>query len=222
MFDIKDMVNKLFVSNANQGIVSDKDISTHLDVFPSMSYDGSLIKAETVINWKGNLKRSRNDVWDTELNNPDNAPTLWSDIQYKDGIRYIPEVITADLAFSFNELGWWKDKKYKSIISGYRTNVYNPDAVPTNWECVDKGMEEEEVGGETSAERFGDDVNPPESPTESETPEIQEESTVDPYKDGHIYNMGDRVTFNGSTYESLINTNSWSPSAYPNGWTEIV
>lgn len=32
------------------------------------------------------------------------------------------------------------------------------------------------------------------------------------------YSIGDRVTFNGSVYESLINGNAHSPSAYPAGW----
>lgn len=32
------------------------------------------------------------------------------------------------------------------------------------------------------------------------------------------YKKGDRVTFNGSTYESLIDANVWSPTAYPAGW----
>jgi hypothetical protein len=35
------------------------------------------------------------------------------------------------------------------------------------------------------------------------------------------YNTGDRVTFQGSVYESLINANVWSPTAYPQGWTLI-
>lgn len=32
------------------------------------------------------------------------------------------------------------------------------------------------------------------------------------------YKKGDRVTFNGETYESVIDANVWSPSAYPAGW----
>ena len=32
------------------------------------------------------------------------------------------------------------------------------------------------------------------------------------------YNTGDRVTFNGLMYESLIDGNVWSPEAYPAGW----
>ena len=32
---------------------------------------------------------------------------------------------------------------------------------------------------------------------------------------------GDKVIFNGKTYESVIDNNVWSPSAYPAGWKEI-
>ena len=36
------------------------------------------------------------------------------------------------------------------------------------------------------------------------------------------YKKGDKVSFNGKIYESLIDTNVHSPSAYPLGWQEIV
>jgi hypothetical protein len=32
------------------------------------------------------------------------------------------------------------------------------------------------------------------------------------------YNTGDKVLFEGLVYESLINANTWSPTAYPAGW----
>lgn len=35
------------------------------------------------------------------------------------------------------------------------------------------------------------------------------------------YNIGDQVLFNGSIYESLINANVWSPTAYPAGWKKL-
>lgn len=35
------------------------------------------------------------------------------------------------------------------------------------------------------------------------------------------YNIGDRVTFEGNIYESLIDANVWSPTAYPQGWQLI-
>ena len=35
------------------------------------------------------------------------------------------------------------------------------------------------------------------------------------------YKKGDRVLFNGSVYESLIDGNAYSPTAYPAGWKLI-
>lgn len=36
------------------------------------------------------------------------------------------------------------------------------------------------------------------------------------------YSTGDRVTFQGHVYESVLNGNSWSPIAYPMGWRMIA
>ena len=36
------------------------------------------------------------------------------------------------------------------------------------------------------------------------------------------YNLGDRVSYNGKFYESVINGNVWSPDVYPDGWNEIA
>lgn len=41
---------------------------------------------------------------------------------------------------------------------------------------------------------------------------------IQPTGEQDAYNIGDKVTFNGSRYESLINANVWSPTAYPQGW----
>lgn len=35
------------------------------------------------------------------------------------------------------------------------------------------------------------------------------------------YNTGDRVSYNGKHYESLIDGNVWAPDAFPTGWEEI-
>ena len=35
------------------------------------------------------------------------------------------------------------------------------------------------------------------------------------------YNTGDRVTYQGKIYESLIDGNVWSPDSYPAGWKEV-
>ena len=36
------------------------------------------------------------------------------------------------------------------------------------------------------------------------------------------YMTGDKVTYNGKVYVSLIDNNVWSPEAYPAGWQEVV
>ena len=35
------------------------------------------------------------------------------------------------------------------------------------------------------------------------------------------YKKGDKVTFEGKIYESLIDANTWNPSTYPGGWELI-
>lgn len=36
------------------------------------------------------------------------------------------------------------------------------------------------------------------------------------------YMKGDKVKFEGKIYQSLIDNNVWSPTAYPQGWEEIT
>ena len=36
------------------------------------------------------------------------------------------------------------------------------------------------------------------------------------------YMNGDKVTFEGKHYQSTIDSNVWSPTAYPAGWTEVT
>ena len=111
--------------------LDDKTASTAPTLFPRLKQDGSLIKAGTRINYNGSIKRAAVDLWDTVDNSPDNAPTLWEDILYRNGYRIIPDVITAGTAFALDELGWWGDKLYKSLLSA---NVYTPEQYPNGWE----------------------------------------------------------------------------------------
>ena len=111
----------------------DKEASEGAALFPRLKQDGSLIKAGTRINWRGTIKRAAVDLWDTDANNPDNAPTLWENIAYRQGYRIIPATITAGAAFAKDECGWWGDVLYKSLIA---SNVWTPDAYPAGWEAV--------------------------------------------------------------------------------------
>lgn len=112
----------------------DKEASEGASLFPSLKGDGSLVKGGTRINWNGTVKRAAVDLWDNAENTPDAAPKLWEDIAYKDGCRYIPDTITATLAFAEGECGWWKDGKlYKSLIPA---NVHTPEQYAAGWEVV--------------------------------------------------------------------------------------
>ena len=111
--------------------LDDATASTAPELFPRLKGDGSLVKAGTRICWGGTLKRAAVDLWDNAENTPDAAPTLWEDVLYRDGIRIIPETITAGLAFSKGEQGWWGDVLYVSTIDA---NVWTPDAYPAGWE----------------------------------------------------------------------------------------
>lgn len=113
--------------------LEDKDASCAAVLFPRLKQDGKLIKAGTRINWGGVVKRAAADLWDTAENTPDAAPTLWEDLAYKDGIRIIPDVITAGLAFAKGERGWRGDALYESLIDA---NVYTPEAYPAGWKLL--------------------------------------------------------------------------------------
>ena len=113
--------------------LDDATVSTAPEILPRMKYNGSLIKNGTRINWGGQIKRAAVDIWDTEQYNPDNAPDLWEDVLYRDGIRIIPETITVGLAFSNGELGWWGDVLYRST---HDNNTFTPEQYPDWWEVA--------------------------------------------------------------------------------------
>lgn len=113
--------------------LDDKDASLSAELFPHMKYDGTLIIYRTRINWNGTVKMASQDLWDTEANNPDNAPTIWTDIAYREGERIIPEVISAADAFSIGEKGWWGDDLMESLIDN---NVWTPLEYPQGWTIV--------------------------------------------------------------------------------------
>lgn len=113
--------------------LDDKTVSTAPEMLGRLKGNGELLRAGTRINWLGTVKRAAVDLWDRPENNPDNAPALWENIEYKDGYRYIPEVITAGLAFDYQECGWWKDVLYRSLLAA---NVYTPEQFPDGWEKI--------------------------------------------------------------------------------------
>ena len=125
--ELRPLIEKAAVS------LDDKDASMRAELFPRLKYDGSLIEAFTRINWHGTVKKSAAALWDTQENDPDHAPNLWTELNYRDGIRIIPEVIYLADAFALNELGWWGNIVYRSKKDN---NVYTPEQYPSDWEIA--------------------------------------------------------------------------------------
>lgn len=112
---------------------SDAIASKVPSLYPTLKENDELVKAGTRINWNGTIKKAAVDLWDTAENTPDNAPTLWADLDYRDGYRIIPETVTAGLAFALGEYGWWGDSLYCSKLAA---NVYTPAQYPDGWGLI--------------------------------------------------------------------------------------
>lgn len=129
--DMRQRVNSLTIDNQTAGRM--------IDCFPtSAEYcaEGELIPAGTRIRDDADpsvIWRSNVDLWNTEENSPKNAPTLWDKIAYHNGIRIIPDVIPATLAWKNGELGWRDGHVYKSGMDG---NVYLPGTQGAPWELM--------------------------------------------------------------------------------------
>ena len=52
-------------------------------------------------------------------------------------------------------------------------------------------------------------------PDENTIPEWEQPDSTNGYM------IGDKILYNGKTYESVIDNNVWSPADYPAGWKEI-
>lgn len=124
---------RIAAASAFKESATDADASRFPSLYPKLNGDGALIKAGTRISFKGELYRARADLWDTAENAPERAPDLWDLILYKKGIRIIPDQIVTENPFTKNELGWWGDVLYRSLLS---TNVYTPAQHAAGWEEV--------------------------------------------------------------------------------------
>lgn len=114
-------------------------------------------------------------------------------------------------AYNLGDIVSYNGKLYKSIINA---NVWAPDVYPAGWEEYT-----ESTGGGDSGETGGGDsgTTEPETPPTEAIPDF-----VQPTGAHDAYKKGDKVKFEGKIYESLIDANTYSPSAYPAGWKEVT
>lgn len=110
--------------------LDDKTASTAPHMFRRLTCSGEAVQAGTRVNWDGQIKKASVTIWDREDQDPGHAPELWADLDYVDGVRKIPDTITAALAFTKGELGWRNGMIYKSLVDG---NVWTPEAYASAW-----------------------------------------------------------------------------------------
>ena len=112
-------------------------------------------------------------------------------------------------AYNLGDIVSYNGKLYKSIIAA---NVWSPDAYPAGWEEYT-----ESTSGGDSGETGGGDSGTTDTPSTETIPDF-----VQPTGAHDAYKKGDKVKFEGKVYESLIDANTYSPSAYPAGWKEVT
>lgn len=83
---------------------------------------------------------------------------------------------------------------YESLIDN---NVWRPNVYPQGWKLISEPEQDEQDSEEQTI------------------PEWQQPDAT------NAYHIGDKVSYNGLIYESLIDNNVWSPESYPQGWKLI-
>lgn len=158
----------------------------------------------TPVRYKGATYRAIVDITEgaQKLYTPDQYIAGWKRIDgepNEDGIYPWQQPLGATDCYQVGDKVTFEGAVYESLIPN---NVWSPSAYPAGWKKVDSEQPspEPEPGGED----------------EEEYPEwVQPTGAHDAYK------IGDKVSYNGKHYESLMDGNAWSPDAYPDGWREI-
>ena len=131
---------------------------------------------------------------------PDTATSLYKAVGIDpSGIPLWVQPLGATDAYKLGDIVMHNEKKWESSIDN---NVWEPGVY--GWE-------------EVTASTDGGGTTEPETPPSETIPDF-----VQPTGAHDAYNKGDKVKFEGKVYESLIDANTYSPSAYPAGWKEIT
>lgn len=127
------------------------------------------------------------------------------DVRHEQEIRQIPSVIAALNSNYLEAEGTVPGQDWRQPTGAH-------DAYPLDWEVL--------WGGKRWASLVSANVWEPgvSSWREVVPPEDPPAEWVQPTGAQDAYNTGDRVTFQGVIYTSLIDGNVWSPTDHPAGW----
>lgn len=157
-------------------------------------------------------------VYDSTIytDEPEELPAQWGFKWSTDPSKALPFIALATSPYSKGDCCTEGGKTWRSKIDN---NVHSPSAYPQGWQDVAT----EEGGGTVIPEPQPQPDPEPEQPQEPEQPSEQEQPPefVQPTGGHDAYKVGDRVTYNGKVYESVIDANVWAPDTYPQGWKVV-
>lgn len=154
-------------------------------------------KVNDVVQYKGNPYKciQLHDSTDNPTWTPAENAALWMEYHgtSKETARNWVAPKGSENMYRVGEWMIFTDGKYYECLTD---TVYSPIELASAWQ----------VEGKT----------PTPEPEPSTIPDF-----VQPTGGQDAYNKGDKVKFEGKIYESLIDANVYSPSAYPLGWQEV-
>lgn len=159
---------------------------------------GTEYKTGDIVRYKGVLYRCLQNDTAQEIFPPDTYISGWKCVDEPDehGIHPFSQPLGATDTYMKDDKASFEGAYYQSNID---YNVWSPTAYPQGWTKLDGTGESPEPGGD-------DDEYP---------------AFVQPTGAHDAYNIGDKVTYNGHRYECTMNSNAYSPDAYPQGWKQI-
>lgn len=140
---------------------------------------------------------------------PEELPAQWGFKWSTDPSKALPFIALSTSPYSKGDCCTEGGKTWRSKIDN---NVHSPSAYPQGWQDV-------------STEGGGGTVTPDPAPEPEPNPEpqpVQPPEWVQPTGGHDAYKKGDRVTYNGKVYESVIDANVWAPDVYPQGWKVVT
>ena len=185
----------------------------------SLGEEDALIIASVYPEWDGNSKAYKTGEWVKYGEDAMGDARLYQVLQdHTSQPQWTPDAATS----LYKRVGVSADGTPKWVQPVGATDAYNKgDVVEHNgakWVSdIDANVWEPGVYGWT---KQGD-----QQPTEPETPDAPTDDIKDfvhPTGAHDAYGKGDKVRFNGKVYESVIDNNAHSRSAYPAGWKEIT
>lgn len=186
--------------------MSDEEIAS-IEVFIQEWEVGKSYEIGDVVRYKGGLWRALSASVARGIYPPDNYTAGWKRIGEPDesGIYPYSQPLGATDAYQVGDKVSYNGHIYECILAN---NVWAPDAYPPGWKLLDEEVVEPDPEPGTGTD--------PEEPSEDEYPAF-----VQPTGAHDAYKKGDKVSYNGKNYESLIDGNAYAPDVYPAGWKEI-